>query len=670
MSNLLAFETSPYLLQHKDNPVDWRPWGDAALAEAVATDRPILLSVGYAACHWCHVMAHESFEDPETAAVMNALFVNIKVDRQERPDIDQLYMAALHAFGEQGGWPLTMFLMPDGKPIWGGTYFPPEARYGRPGFRDILRKVAAIYREDRAALAEQGDRVVAHLARARPDGATLGPGLLDRAAETLAGLMDPVRGGTKGAPKFPNASVQDFLARSAERMSRPDLRALVDATHRGLVDGGIYDHVGGGLARYSTDAEWLVPHFEKMLYDNAQLVEQLALDLRYTADPERSRDRIAGTIAFMERELLLPEGGFASGLDADAAGVEGSFTVWDHAELLALLGPEDGAFMAALYDIAPGGNWEGKSVPNRLRHPEALSAADEARRLQLLERLREHRETRPRPALDDQILTDWNALAVAALATAGFLLERPDWITRAESVYRFLGDSVAVEGRPVHVFAKGRRGKLGLATDLAGLARAALVLHQVTGNAAYPADAARFLALLWQHHGDGADGFCLAPDDGDRLILRRAERFDEATPNAHGLAAEAHCRLWALTGADEHRAAADAILAAAAGDMVANVFGTASLFAALDLRLRATTLVIILPEGTAVDALLPAIRRSWSRRFVLDIRPEESALPPTHPAHDKKAVGGKPTAYVCREGRCSLPVTDEATLAALLETDA
>ncbi|MCX5477762.1 thioredoxin domain-containing protein [Kaistia geumhonensis] len=670
MPNLLRFETSAYLLQHKDNPVHWRPWGAAALAEAAATDRPILLSVGYAACHWCHVMAHESFEDPETAAVMNALFVNIKVDRQERPDIDQLYMSALHAFGEQGGWPLTMFLTPDGKPIWGGTYFPPEARYGRPGFRDILRKVAGIYRDDPSALVDQGERVVAHLARSRPAGATLGPELIDRAAETLASLMDPQRGGTRGAPKFPNASVQDFLARSAERMTRPDLRALVDATHRGLVDGGIYDHVGGGLARYSTDADWLVPHFEKMLYDNAQLVEQLALDLTQAADPALYRDRISGTIAFMERELLRPEGGFASGLDADAAGVEGSFTVWDHAELLTLLGVEDGAFMAALYDIAPGGNWEGKSIPNRLHHPDTLPAADEERRLRLLDEMRRHRETRPRPALDDQILTDWNALAIVGLATAGFLLERSDWIDRAESVYRFLGEAVSVEGRPVHVFAKGRRGRLGLATDLAGLARAALGLHQVTGKAAYQADAARFLALLWKHHGDGADGFCLAPDDGDRLILRRAERLDEATPNAHGMAAEAHLRLWALTGADEHRTAADAILAAAAGDMIANVFGTASLFSSLDLRLRITTLVIILPAGTSADGLLPAIRRSWSRSFVLDIRFEETELPPAHPAHDKKAVGGKPTAYVCHEGRCSLPVTDAAALAALLPAGA
>ena len=365
--NLLHLEASPYLLQHKDNPVHWRPWGPAALAEAAAANKPILLSVGYAACHWCHVMAHESFEDPATAAVMNDLFVNIKVDREERPDIDQIYMAALHATGEQGGWPLTMFLTPDGRPIWGGTYFPPTARYGRPGFVDLLREVSRLYRDEPDVIANNAGAIMAHLAKpSATDPVVLDRTLLDHASARLLQFMDPVHGGTNGAPKFPQASLLKFLWRATFRTGDVRYRDIVLLTLRQISAGGIYDHIGGGFSRYSVDDHWLVPHFEKMLYDNAQLMELLTHAWLATGDT-LFKSRIEETVAWLTREMLLSGGAFAASLDADSDGHEGRFYVWTRDEVIAVLGEGEGAFFCDAYDIETPGNWEGVAIPNRLR---------------------------------------------------------------------------------------------------------------------------------------------------------------------------------------------------------------------------------------------------------------------------------------------------------------
>src|ERR1700689_4927940 len=392
--NRLARETSPYLLQHKDNPVDWWAWGPDALAEAKRTGKPVLLSVGYAACHWCHVMAHESFEDDATAGVMNELFVNIKVDREERPDIDQIYMAALHHLGEHGGWPLTMFLTPAGEPIWGGTYFPKTSRYGKPAFVDVLREIARLFREEpqkietnRAALMEQ----LAATAR-KPATATIGVVELDNAARQLGGIIDPVNGGTRGAPKFSQGALFELLWRGGLRTGEKRYFAAVDITLDHICEGGIYDHLGGGFSRYSVDERWLVPHFEKMLYDNAQLLELLAI-AHQRGGNALYRQRAEETVAWLRREMTTGEGAFSASLDADSEGEEGKFYVWSYDEVIATLGIDDGQYFARNYDVTPAGNFEAHNILNRLK-PNERSEANEARLTDLRKKLLAVRDTR------------------------------------------------------------------------------------------------------------------------------------------------------------------------------------------------------------------------------------------------------------------------------------
>jgi uncharacterized protein YyaL (SSP411 family) len=668
--NLLRFETSPYLLQHQDNSVHWRGWNAAALQEARDRDVPILLSIGYAACHWCHVMAHESFEDPATAAVMNRLFVNIKVDREERPDIDQIYMAALHALGDQGGWPLTMFLTPDGKPIWGGTYFPKTSRYGRPGFTDVLTQISAFYADDRDEILAQADRIAAHLQPRRESaGPALDRTLLDEAARSILSIMDLERGGTKGAPKFPNTAALDFLARSAHRTGNGNFARAVDAALLGMSNGGIFDHVGGGFARYSTDADWLVPHFEKMLSDNGLLIEQLSLLAGISGAGAIYRSRVETTIGWLEREMQTAGGAFSASLDADSEGHEGRFYVWSRSELDDLLGPEDAAFVAAHYDIRPEGNWEGVSIPNRLRSPESLEAGQQARMEKLLGRMLERRATRVRPGLDDKILVDWNGYVIAGLATAGMLMARPDWIDLAAQAFRFIAESVSRDGRLGHAARNGQMVFPGFSSDLAAMAKAAIALHQATQDPTWLDRAIGFLDQLEAHHGDGEDGYFFTADDAETLILRKAERIDDAAPNPHGLAVDSLVRLWALTGDDRYRDRADAVLEAASPFINRNVFGTASLLSGLDLRLTVRTVVILTSPDDDGARLRHAVLDHWRPTFVLDVRPGDRALPASHPAHGKTAAGGRATAYVCREGSCSLPVTEPDELIGLLGAD-
>jgi len=660
--NLLRYETSPYLLQHKDNPVHWRPWGAAALAEAEAANKPILLSVGYAACHWCHVMAHESFENPVTAEVMNRLFVPIKVDREERPDIDQIYMAALHALGEQGGWPLTMFLTPKGEPIWGGTYFPPVTRYGRPGFRDIMNEVARLLRDEPEKIAQNRDYLLGHLREKVSEASVeVGPEILDVASDRLLSLMDTVHGGTRGAPKFPQAGLLEFLWRAGERTGDAGYRDSVLLTLREISNGGIYDHIGGGFARYSTDAHWLVPHFEKMLYDNAQLLELLTLAWLKTGDPLFA-ERVRETVAWLEHEMLLEGGAFAASLDADSEGREGKFYVWPRAEVLEVLGAEEGAFFADAYDIAEGGNWEGVAIPNRTGRAR-LSATDETRLATARDQLLARRAGRVRPGTDDKVLADWNGLMIAALAFAGASFNKPEWIALASRAFAFIEREMTIDGRLAHAW-RGRRSVFpGLASDYAAMARAALTLYAATLDDRWLTNAEALMAALRTHHWDAATpGYFITADDAEVLIVRPKAAADEATPSATAIAAQNLVRLWRLTGNDTYRADVDAILGAAGPAIAANLFATTGLLNALDLRLNAIDVVLVTPDVDADTKLLRAARAAFTPNTILSRHLGVAAVPASHPAHGKSVVDGKTTVYVCRGETCSLPVTDAAQL--------
>jgi hypothetical protein len=642
--NRLARAASPYLLQHAGNPVDWWLWGPEALAEAKRTNRPILLSVGYAACHWCHVMAHESFEDEATAAVMNRRFVNIKVDREERPDIDQIYMAALHATGEQGGWPLTMFLTPDGDPFFGGTYFPKEARFGRPRFVDVLEAVAE-------AFAAGHEAVAGNVAALKEQWTSVSvPGDLpadatEKAALQLRGIMDPVHGGTRGAPKFPNAQLFELLLRADVRTGDREYRELVLRALNRIAMGGIYDHLGGGFARYSVDARWLVPHFEKMLYDNAQLLPLMADAHALTADP-LYRVRCEETVDWLLREMRV-DGLFAASLDADSEGEEGRFYVWTAAEVAEVLGA-DAAEFAARYDVTVHGNFEGVNVLNRLGEEGLADDETETFLRRCRARLMERREGRVRPGRDDKLLADWNGLTVAGLAHAGMTLGRDDWVDLARETYATAAERFGVGGRLIHAVRGAKRLGHGFALDHAGMIAAALSLA-ATGDDAPLTDAVRWVDVLEAHYTAPHGGYCWTADDGETLVVRPDSPADEAVPNANGLMVKNLATLAAFTGEERYERIARRILRAHARTAADNVFSRASLFNGLDQLERLAT---VTPH--AAPGLAAATTTSGHPAAIVLERP-----PVGHPAATLLAEG---SAVVCRAGVCSMPFSDATAL--------
>ncbi len=665
--NRLAQETSPYLLQHKHNPVDWWPWGPAALAEAQRANKPILLSVGYAACHWCHVMAHESFEDGVTARVMNELFVNIKVDREERPDIDQIYMSALHLMGEHGGWPLTMFLTPKGEPFWGGTYFPKTSRYGKPAFVDVLANVARIFRDDPTAIEQNRSALMARLAEeARPQGrVVIGRAELDGAAQRLGGIIDPVNGGTRGAPKFPQPMLLEFLWRAGARTSEARYFNAVELTLERIAQGGIYDHLGGGFARYSVDERWLVPHFEKMLYDNAQLLELYALGYQRSGRP-LYRERAQETVAWLKREMTTPDGAFSASLDADSEGEEGKFYVWSLQEITQVLGAEDAAFFARHYDVTAEGNFEGHVILNRLARVPA-SEAEEARLAKLRERLFAARAPRVRPGLDDKVLADWNGLMIAGLANASVAFGEPEWLAMAARAFTCIATHMTRGDRLGHSWRTGKLLFPGLASDHANMIRAALALHEATGEHAYLERALAWQGALDRHYANRATGgYFLTADDAEGLVVRPNATADEATPNPNSVAAHNLLRLAVVSGQDTWRAQADKLFDGVIPLAADNIFMHLALFNALDLRLRAAEIVVA-GEGREADALtaaalaLPALDRIVLRA------PTADALAASHPAQEKIKTTREPAAFICVGERCSLPVTEPARIAEVVK---
>lgn len=665
--NLLADETSPYLLQHKDNPVHWRPWGAESLAVAKRENKPILLSVGYAACHWCHVMAHESFEDDAIAGLMNELFVSIKVDREERPDIDAIYQSALQMMGEHGGWPLTMFLTPDGEPFWGGTYFPATAGYGRPAFPDLLKGIANTFRTQNGKVLENAKALKDGLSRlSKPEG-TDAPTMekLDQAAAMILRVVDPYRGGTQGAPKFPQPSLFQFLWHAHRRTGAGPFREAVTTTLDHLCQGGIYDHLGGGFARYSTDEVWLAPHFEKMLYDNALLIELLSDVWQQTKSPLYAV-RVRETIDWALREMRSADQGpfgFTSALDADSEGREGKFYVWTEEEIDDVLGPDGGVFKK-IYDVTPGGNWEGHAILNRSKDLALGDDKTEKALLRTREKLLAVRAGRIRPQRDDKVLADWNGLMIAALAKAGAVFGEPAWIETAADVFRFIADTMTENGRLKHSWCAGRLRHPATLDDYAAMARAALVLLGVTGKGEFLGQAQGWVGVANAHYwDDDAKGYFLSADDTEDVIARTKAAHDTAVPSGNGVMAEVLARLFHITGEAEHRQRAEQLFQAIAGKEAEQISHQPALMNAFELLQTGVQIVI---AGTESDIEAEDLRRAvfdagLVNRVVTHL-PPDAALPGGHPARGKGPVDGKPAVYICVGPTCGLPIVDAELL--------
>ena len=669
MRNTLDAETSPYLLQHQDNPVHWQPWGPEALAVAKELDRPILLSVGYAACHWCHVMAHESFENAEIAALMNELFVNIKVDREERPDIDTIYMSALHLLGQQGGWPLTMFLTPLGEPFWGGTYFPPESRWGRPGFPDVLRQIHHIFSAEKEKVDKNTGLLISALtemSQTEASDTSSAPELtvetLDQAAERIIDQVDMIDGGLRGAPKFPQPSIFALLWRAFFRTGKSTYREAVTVTLDRMCQGGIYDHVGGGFARYSTDAVWLVPHFEKMLYDNAQLIELLTDAWRESKNPLYAA-RVEETVAWIEREMIAENGAFAASLDADSEGVEGKYYVWTEAEIDTVLGPSADAFKSA-YGVTAGGNWEGNTIPNRSAKPKLLDDSAEADLAVSRQLLLRERDKRIRPGWDDKVLADWNGLVIAALAQASIVFAQQSWLSLATTAYHAVVRDMEVDGRLRHSFRAGQAKHTALLDDYANMIRAAISLYEATQSQTYLDDANRWIDAVETHYlVPDIGGYFYSADDAEALITRTRTVIDNAIPAGNGTLAYVFAKHYHLTGEDRFRASATAVIEAFTAEARRNVMAVPSLLNGFDLLINATQVVVVGDAHTsAAQDLTTATFQAPVPNLVFLRFDAVDELPPAHPAAGKQPVDGVPTAYVCVGTVCSQPITEASML--------
>ncbi len=676
MANRLAQESSPYLLQHAENPVDWYPWGDEAFARARAEEKPLLLSVGYSACHWCHVMEHESFANETTAALMNEHFVCVKVDREERPDVDAVYMAATQAMSGSGGWPMTVFLAPDGRPFFAGTYFPPHDAYGRPGFPTLLQRIATAWEGGREQLLQRAESLTAALQR----GQAVEGGKADAPADAVASAVahwrasfDAVWGGFGGAPKFPSPGALRTLLRHHHDSGDSQALVMALATLRGMAQGGIRDHLAGGFARYSVDAQWLVPHFEKMLYDNAQLARCYIEAFQVTGDSAFG-DVARETLDWLLARMALPQGGFASALDADSEGVEGKYYVWRDAEIRALLTPDEARTFCAFYGVSPQGNWEGQSVlhtplpmqevAQTLGLPRAeIEALLAAARSKLLAARRE----REPPERDDKLLTAWNGLAISALAEACHIFQDDRYLKVASKTATFLQNNmVDSTGRLLRSWRDGRAGPTAFLDDYACLAEGMLALYEASGTPWHLewalALGEEMLALF------GADDGSLwaSGSDQESLYFRHREPFDGATPSPTGVAAQVLVRLGWHFARDDLRQTAEAIVAAEASHLRAHPWGCTSLLEATQMLRQPPVELVLVGDGPTpeFDTVLAAHflpRRMQARHdFAVGDQPPFPALV------GKPLVDGRPALYVCRDFACREPVLEPEQVSAAL----
>ncbi len=685
MPNRLIDETSPYLLQHAHNPVEWYPWGEAALTKAKAEDKPIFLSIGYAACHWCHVMAHESFEDVATAQLMNELFVNIKVDREERPDLDSIYMNAVVGLTGSGGWPMSVFLTPDGQPFYGGTYFPPTPRHGLPAFREVLQAVSNAWQTRRDEVLKSSDNIAAYLRQASEFADTsktqpLSAETLAKATQNISRTYDHVNGGWGGAPKFPQPMALEFLLRRYLQTSDENLRALIDHTLVAMAHGGMSDQLGGGFHRYSTDAHWLVPHFEKMLYDNSQLARVYLHAWQAFGDPYYRRITIE-ILDYVLREMTHPSGGFYSTQDADSEGVEGKFFLWTIHETRSILGDEAILFNE-VYSVTPGGNFNeqhlppGQNILSIAADPEmvatknGLSAAqldvilDEARC-----KLFAVREQRVKPGRDEKVLAAWNGLMLAAFAEAArdrSLGERTEsYRSAAERNATFLlREMRTTDGRLLRTWKDGRARLNGYLEDYACVIEGLLELYQTTFDEKWFIAARELADAMLQHYADPAGGFFDTGDDHEALVTRPKDLQDNAVPSGNAMAATVLLKLAAFTGEDRYYRQAEALLSALRPALMQSPLGFAQWLIALDFALSSPQEIAIVGDQQSDDtlALLDVIREGYRPHQVVALAtPDRPSVIPL--LRDRPAIEDRATAYVCLRFTCQRPTTDPQVLA-------
>jgi uncharacterized protein len=691
-ANRLALETSPYLRQHAHNPVDWYPWGEEALRRAREEDRPIFLSIGYSACHWCHVMERESFEDPRIATLMNERFVNIKVDREERPDLDEIYMAATQLLTGQGGWPNSVFLTPEMKPFFAGTYFPPESRYGRPGFAEILQAVSEAYRGRRGDVTRVAEEVVERIRGLSVMGSSaqiLTASILNRAFGDLAGRFDGQEGGFGGAPKFPHSADVSFLLRYHRRTGNPEALRMAVLSLEKMARGGIRDHLGGGFHRYSVDARWLVPHFEKMLYDNALLARTYLEAAQAVAPLQASpaipaggkvagaffREVASETLDWVLREMTSPEGGFYSSLDADSEGEEGKFYVWTPEEIETLLGTPEAAHFCAVYDVTPQGNFEhGRSILH-LERPLLEAAAglgmeEGDLRLRLAAaraRLLQAREGRVRPGRDEKILADWNGLMISAMAFGGRLLDAPRYLEAGTRAAGLILGRMRREGRLLHSYKDGEARHAAHLTDYANLLAALLDLYEATFDPRWVQEAGALASVMVDSFsGDGEEGLFFTARDHERLIARTRESNDGAIPAGASVAALALPRLAALTGDEGFRKKAEETLRLYRDKLERFPAAFGTMLCALDQHLDRQRQIVLAGrrDDPKLRLWLQALREKYDPNVVLALAdPGGAGAASTIPLLEGKTlVDGRPAAYVCEGGACLAPITDPGKL--------
>jgi uncharacterized protein YyaL (SSP411 family) len=696
MANRLANESSPYLLQHKDNPVDWYPWGDEAFETARRLDKPVLLSVGYSACHWCHVMEHESFEDESVAALMNEGFVNIKVDREERPDVDNIYMQAVQALTGRGGWPMTVFLLPDGRPFYGGTYFPPQDYGGMPAFSKVLNAVADAYKNRRGELDTAGKQLVDHLSgltRIQPGDTLLNEQILLQASEAMIAEHDWEYGGFGAAPKFPQPMVLDFLLRYYHRSKRPQVLEVIERTLHGMAYGGMYDQVGGGFHRYSTDAMWLVPHFEKMLYDNAQLARVYLDAHKATGNPFYLQ--IAGeTLDYVLRDMTSHEGGFYSTQDADSEGEEGKFYMWSPAEFEELLG-EDAAIVGRYYRLSEGAHHEDPHIlhvevgVSDFAEANGLDADDFGTRLHAARsKLHNAREQRVPPGRDDKIITAWNGMMLRALSEAALALDNEHYRAAAVRNADFLLKTMRPEGRLLRSYKDGVAKLKGYLEDYALLVDGLIAVYQASFEPRYLREAIsladEMIDLFWE---ETSQGFFDTGKDHEALITRPRQLFDNAVPSGTSVATDVLLRLAVLTGNVEYERRASAVLRSMAPFLQQAATSFGNLLCALDFYLsRAQELAVVWPSSSpvrpkpgegemsaaptvpeAARPLLEVVRGRYLPHLLLVGGPENAADPPTPLLADRPAQDGLATAYLCERFVCQAPTTDPEELSQQIE---